>query len=126
MLIEIASQITGVYEEAVAGTLETALERGAIEDAAIAALARAAPRVLEAARIPPEAQVSEGGSIKHDVSGAVSAVPALMRGRHHAVEAFIPGCRVVPLAISAMATFISTFRSRSARTGRRFSPNGTR
>ena len=37
VLMEGASQIPGGFEEAFAGTLETALERGAVEDAAIAA-----------------------------------------------------------------------------------------
>ena len=45
----------------------------------------------------PEAQIREGGSIKHDVSVAVGDVPAFIAEATPAVEAFEPGARVVCL-----------------------------
>ncbi len=44
----------------------------------------------------PEAQIREGGSIKHDVSVAVGDVPAFIDEATKAVEAFEPGARVCP------------------------------
>lgn len=43
----------------------------------------------------PEAQKHEGGSIKHDVSVPVSKVPAFMAEASRAVEAALPGIRIV-------------------------------
>ena len=43
----------------------------------------------------PEAQVREGGSIKHDVSVAVGDVPKFIEEATRAVHAFEPGARVV-------------------------------
>ena len=44
----------------------------------------------------PDAQKPEGGSIKHDVSVPVAAVPDFIAEATAAVEALIPGCRPVP------------------------------
>jgi FAD/FMN-containing dehydrogenase len=43
-----------------------------------------------------EVQNPEGGSIKHDVSVPVAAVPAFIAEATAAVQALIPGCRPVP------------------------------
>src|SRR5208282_3124107 len=44
----------------------------------------------------PEVQKPEGGSIKHDISVPVAAVPAFLRAADAAVQALIPGSRPVP------------------------------
>ena len=43
-----------------------------------------------------EVQGKEGGSIKHDVSVPVGATPEFLTKAREAVEAFMPGARVVP------------------------------
>jgi FAD/FMN-containing dehydrogenase len=43
-----------------------------------------------------EAQRYEGGSIKHDISVPVAAVPAFIREADAAVINLIPGCRPLP------------------------------
>ncbi len=43
-----------------------------------------------------EVQKHEGGSIKHDVSVPVAAVPAFIEEANAAVTKLIPGCRPVP------------------------------
>ncbi len=95
VLMEGASQIPQGFEEAFAGALETALERGTIEDAAIAASLDQRHEFWKLRESIPEAQIREGGSIKHDVSVAVGDVPALIAEATPAVQAFAPGCRVV-------------------------------
>lgn len=77
-------------------TLAEALEAGELLDAALAesqAQAQAFWRLRESI---PEAQKHEGGSIKHDVSVPVSAVPEFLRRAGAAVESALPGARVCP------------------------------
>ena len=65
-----------------------------------------------------DTQKYEGGSIKHDVSVPVNAVPDFIVEATAAVEAMIPGCRPCRSAISATATSTTTSASRSAPTAR--------
>jgi FAD/FMN-containing dehydrogenase len=95
VLMEGASQIPQGFEEAFAGALEAAFERGIVEDAAIAASLEQRQEFWKLRDSIPEAQIREGGSIKHDVSVAVGDVPALIDEATRAVEAFEPGSRVV-------------------------------
>jgi FAD/FMN-containing dehydrogenase len=95
VLMEAASQIALGLDEAFAGALEAALERGIIEDAAIAASLDQRLEFWKLRESIPEAQIREGGSIKHDVSVPVGAVPALIDEATPAIEAFEPGARVV-------------------------------
>jgi FAD/FMN-containing dehydrogenase len=95
VLIEASSQAPGGLDEAFAGALEAALETGVIEDAAIAASLEQRAAFWELREGLSEAQGKEGGSIKHDVSVEVGRVPAFIREATPAVEAFIPGARVV-------------------------------
>jgi FAD/FMN-containing dehydrogenase len=44
----------------------------------------------------PEVQKPEGGSIKHDISVPLAAIPAFLCEAGAAVEQLIPGCRPVP------------------------------
>jgi FAD/FMN-containing dehydrogenase len=95
VLMEAASPTPGGLEEALAGALEAAHEGGLIDDASIAASLEQRADFWRVRESIPEAQVKEGGSIKHDVSVEVGLVPAMIREATPAVEAFAPGARVV-------------------------------
>ncbi len=95
VLMEAGSQTAGGLDEALAQALEAALEDRIIEDASIASSLEQRAEFWRLRESIPEAQVKEGGSIKHDVSVEVGLVPALLRQATPAVEAFAPGARVV-------------------------------
>ena len=95
VLMEASSQSPHGLDQAFAETLEIAFERGIVEDAAIAASLEQRHEFWRLRESIPEAQVREGGSIKHDVSVAVGAVPAFIDEATRAIEAFEPGARVV-------------------------------
>jgi len=95
VLMEAVSQTPQGLDEALAGALETALERGVVEDAAIAASLEQRDEFWRLRESIPEAQIREGGSIKHDISVAVGDTPAFIEAATRAVEAFEPGARVV-------------------------------
>jgi FAD/FMN-containing dehydrogenase len=95
ILIEVSSQAPSGLDEAFAGALEAALEKGVIEDASIAASLDQRAAFWQLRECLSEAQGKEGASIKHDVSVPVALVPALIREATPAVEAFAPGARVV-------------------------------
>jgi FAD/FMN-containing dehydrogenase len=95
VLIEAATQIPDGLEEAFAAALESALEKGIIEDAAPAATLGQREDFWKLRDALPEAQIREGASIKHDVSVPVGAVPAFLEEATRAAEAFAPGSRVV-------------------------------
>ncbi len=75
--------------------LEEALEKGIVADAAIAASEAQREQFWGMRHILSEVQSREGGSIKHDVSVPVAAVPAFIDAATAAVEALIPGARVI-------------------------------
>ncbi len=95
VLIEIASQIEGGLEEAMTGLLGAAFELGIVEDASLAASLDQRAAFWAIRETLPDAQKPQGGSIKHDISVPVGAVPAFLREASAAVEAFMPGARVV-------------------------------
>ncbi len=94
VLIEASSQIAAGFEEAFGAMLEAAFEAGVIDDAAIAASLDQRHEFWTLRESIPEAQIREGGSIKHDVSVAVGDAPAFLDEATQAVEAFEPGARV--------------------------------
>jgi FAD/FMN-containing dehydrogenase len=95
VLIEIASQVAGGLDEETTGLLGAALERGIIEDASLAASLEQRAAFWRIRETLPDAQKPQGGSIKHDVAVPVGAVPAFLSEASAAVEAFMPGARVV-------------------------------
>jgi FAD/FMN-containing dehydrogenase len=95
VLVEASSLSPGGLDDAFAGALEAALDKGVIEDASIAASLEQRADFWQLRECLSDAQSKEGGSIKHDVSVAVGLVPALIREATPAVEAFAPGARVV-------------------------------
>jgi FAD/FMN-containing dehydrogenase len=94
VMMEASSQVPDGLDAALAGVLEAAFERRIVEDAAIAASLDQRHEFWKLREAIPEAQIREGGSIKHDVSVAVGNVPRLIEEATRAVEAFEPGARV--------------------------------
>jgi FAD/FMN-containing dehydrogenase len=96
VMIELSSQ----SPEGLRGTLEDFLaegaERGLVADATIAASLDQAKAFWHLRNMLSEVQKPEGGSIKHDVSVPVAAVPDFIDEAGAAVLAMIPRCRPVP------------------------------
>ncbi len=95
VLIEIASQVASGLDETMAGLLGDALELGLIEDASLASSLEQREAFWRIRETMSDAQKPQGGSIKHDISVPVGAVPAFLSEASAAVEAFMPGARVV-------------------------------
>ena len=95
VLIELSSpNPAGGLGEALEGTLAQAFEDGLVTDAAVAASEAQGAGLWRIREAIPESQKMEGGGIKHDVSVAVSRVPAFIREATARVEAVLPGIRV--------------------------------
>jgi FAD/FMN-containing dehydrogenase len=97
VLIELTSAVDdsglrGALEKA----LEQALDDGLIADATVAESAEQSRRLWFVRESLVELQKFAGASIKHDVSVAVSRVPAFMTRAIAAVTAALPGIRPVP------------------------------
>ena len=96
VLIQLAStRANDPLADAAEALLADAFEAGIVEDAVIAASDAQANALWRLRESIPEAQKAEGGSIKNDISLPLSAVPAFIDQATAAVEAAIPGIRVV-------------------------------
>ncbi len=95
VLIEIASQVASGLEETMTDLLGEALELGIVEDASLAVSLEQREAFWRIREAMSDAQKPQGGSIKHDISVPVGAVPAFLSEASAAVEAFMPGARVV-------------------------------
>jgi FAD/FMN-containing dehydrogenase len=96
VLLQVSSATRQDLRTPLEETLETAMERGLVNDAAVADSGEHRRAFWRLREILPEAQKGEGGSIKHDISVPVAAVPDFLREAGEAVEALIPGSRPVP------------------------------
>src|SRR5215468_1494055 len=96
VLLEVASAARQDLRTTLEEALETAMERGLVNDAAVADSVEHRRAFWHLREILPEAQKGEGGSIKHDISVPVAAVPDFLHDAGEAVEALIPGSRPVP------------------------------
>lgn len=76
--------------------LERGMEEGIVDDATIAANVAQRAAFWKLREVISPAQKPEGGSIKHDVSVPVAAVPAFIEEANAAVVKFMPGARPVP------------------------------
>jgi FAD/FMN-containing dehydrogenase len=94
-LVEISSQTTAGADDTMTSVLEPALDQGVIEDASIASSQEQRAAFWRLRDSLSEVQGKEGGSIKHDVSVPISAVPDFLTRASAAVETFMPGARVV-------------------------------
>ncbi len=96
VLIELSSQqrqgLRGVMEE----ILTEGATRGAVSDATIADSIEQTKLLWRVREMFGEAQRHAGGSIKHDVSVPVAAVPAFIAEADAAVKALIPGALPLP------------------------------
>jgi D-lactate dehydrogenase (cytochrome) len=75
--------------------LRRGMESGIVEDAVIAANLQQRAAFWKLRETIPPAQKPEGGSIKHDISVPVAAVPAFIAEADTAVTKLIPGARPV-------------------------------
>src|SRR5262245_47097741 len=96
VLLQVASAARQDLRTTLEEALETAMERGLVNDAAVADNLAHRRAFWHLREVLPEAQKGEGGSIKHDISVPVAAVPDFLREAGEAVEALIPGSRPVP------------------------------
>jgi FAD/FMN-containing dehydrogenase len=76
--------------------LERALEEEVVDDAALAASLAQSQDFWRIRDLMSEVQREEGGSIKHDVSVPVAAIPEFLERAGRTVTEMIPGSRPVP------------------------------
>ncbi|MCD7059322.1 FAD-binding oxidoreductase [Pelagibacterium xiamenense] len=86
----------GVAPGALMAALEPAFESGLVTNGAIAESLAQREAMWQAREQMSEVQSREGGSIKHDVSVPVAAVPTLIERGVKAVADVVPGIRPVP------------------------------
>ena len=96
VLMELSSQQRDGLRTVLEELLEQGLARGLIADATIADSLEQAKAFWRIREMFGEVQRFAGGSIKHDVSVPVAAVPAFIREANAAVTALIPGARPLP------------------------------
>ena len=95
LLIEAATPASGEWlGTAVKAVLQKALEEGLVSDAVLAESLQHAEDFWRIRENIPGAQVSEGASIKHDVSVMVSRIPELIEKAGAAVTEAAPGVRI--------------------------------
>ena len=93
VLIELSSQARTGLREVLEQILAEGLEKGLVLDATIADSLEQRKSFWRIREMFSEVQRNVGGSIKHDVSVPVAAVPAFIEQADAAVEKLIPGCR---------------------------------
>ena len=96
VLMEVSSQQGDGLRESVESLLAEAIGQNIVTDATIAASLEQTKAFWHLRHVLPEIQKPEGGSIKHDVSVPVAAVPDFLAEASAAVQALIPGSRPVP------------------------------
>ena len=96
VLLEVSAQHEEGLRDSVEALLADAIERDIVIDATIAASLEQTKSFWHLRHSLPEVQRPEGGSIKHDVSVPVAAVPQFIAEANAAVLALIPGSRPVP------------------------------
>jgi FAD/FMN-containing dehydrogenase len=96
VLIELSSPARTGLRAVLEEILAEGLERGLITDATIASNLEQAKMFWRIRELLSEVQRHEGGSIKHDISVPVAAVPAFIKEANAAVTRLIPGARPLP------------------------------
>src|SRR5262249_142755 len=96
VLIELSSQARTGLRASLEEILAEGLERGLVADATIAGNLDQAKMFWRIREMFGEVQRHEGGSIKHDISVPVAAVPAFIAEANAAVTKLIPGSRPLP------------------------------
>lgn len=88
---ESAEHARGVFE----GLLEAAIERGIVQDAAIAQSIAQARSFWHLRESIPLAQAQAGLNIKHDISLPVSAIPGFVAETDALLSAYMPGVEII-------------------------------
>jgi FAD/FMN-containing dehydrogenase len=96
VLMEISSQHGEGLRAGLEELLSDAARQGLVEDATVAASLDHTKAFWHLRHVLPEMQKPEGGSIKHDISVPVAAVPDFLAEASAAVVKLIPGARPVP------------------------------
>jgi FAD/FMN-containing dehydrogenase len=96
VLIELSSQASAGLRAVMEEILAEGLERSLLADAAIAESLEQGKMFWRIRELFGEVQRHAGGSIKHDVSVPVAAVPAFIAEANAAVTQLIPGARPLP------------------------------
>jgi FAD/FMN-containing dehydrogenase len=96
VLIELSSQNREGTRLVLEEILEAGMERGLVEDAVVADSLEQAKVFWRLREMFGEVQRHAGGSIKHDVSVPVAAVPAFIAEANEAVSKLVPGARPLP------------------------------
>jgi D-lactate dehydrogenase (cytochrome) len=96
VLIELSSQAREGLRDSMEEILAEGFERGLVLDATIAESGDQAKMFWRIRELFGEVQRQAGGSIKHDVSVPVAAVPAFIKEAGEAVVKLIPGARPLP------------------------------
>jgi FAD/FMN-containing dehydrogenase len=96
VLIELSSQSRTGLREVMEDILAQGFERNLVRDATIADSLDQGKMFWRIRELFGEVQRHEGGSIKHDVSVPVAAVPAFIKEASEAVTKLIPGARPLP------------------------------
>ena len=95
VLLELTSQTDGSLDDALEGVLGEAIERGLVEDAVLATSLDQRNAFWRLRELLSEVQKYEGGSIKHDVSVPIGAVPGFLADVEAALARQEPGARLV-------------------------------
>jgi len=96
VLMEVSAQAEAGLSDAVEIFLGEAMEEGLVTDAVLAGSLGQRADLWKLREMLSEVQTHEGGSIKHDVSVPLHAMPEFLRRAIAGVEAMVPGCRPVP------------------------------
>jgi D-lactate dehydrogenase (cytochrome) len=96
VLIELSSQARSGLRDVLEDILAQGLERGLLADATIADSLDQTRMFWRIREMFGEVQRHAGGSIKHDVSVPVAAVPAFLEEANAAVAQLVPGARPLP------------------------------
>jgi FAD/FMN-containing dehydrogenase len=96
VLLELSAQDKSGLREVMEGLLGQGLERGLVADATVAANIEQARAFWRIREMFGEVQRHEGGSIKHDISVPIAAVPEFLEQADAAVAAVVPGARTLP------------------------------
>jgi D-lactate dehydrogenase (cytochrome) len=96
VLMEVSSQYSDGLRESLEHLLAAAIEQGIVIDATIAASLEQTKAFWHLRHVLPEIQKPEGGSIKHDVSVPVKAIPDFLARGTALVAKLVPGVRPVP------------------------------
>ncbi len=96
VLMEVSSQQADGLRDNLEAFLGNAIEQELVTDATIAANMDQSRSLWHMRHTLTEVQKPEGGSIKHDVSVPVAAIPAFLAEASAAVVKLIPGSRPVP------------------------------